>query len=1022
MCRLGGRPRLLVPLSSLLSLPSTFFCSAALWCFLLLLLLFSYPVSSHRSRATSPSSPIARASHFSSASLPAPPDSSCFLASLPIPLPTDSSLGFWSSSSEAAAPPLFLFPREPRGNNGEYNSESFLPPPAPGGIFSASTASPSSALPSSCSSRPCVYFSRTKVTSFPSFCPPTNTSNGHFPECTSSSTSFRAFSELFRHKQAQGSDALPCFSLLCFLAPRGLALFPEHSPVFSSRRLPQKRLVTYTHQRRQFNSSPTVSDFFCTSRSPSSFPTYVSSFAFHTLPRDARPSRLAGCPSTSAPCQQRSAAQVSVHSGPNAWRVDGRETAMSLLERSRRGGPSSRRSTGCCASAGSQLEELGDPSEEREVPKRRKRKAMQNEGASASAAWSPPCEAEGRAEETGATTKGRRVKKGAAEREDEEAHTNAAKAPLGSPARRQSDRDRGERGESKYVRAGKGEPLEEETVCGGAAQNTPLAELREACRKIHISSKGTKEEILSRLANAMRGVETPEEEVRVGRRGGGCTEREKNRRTPEAETDTRGDGGERTHKKAADDGSPLEAEQLREATRKQATRVTEDEEQIEEERSAQRPPRGERIETARKKEGESMEEGGDDSRRGRREGWERGDEVKHGEREVLEEGEEKHRKSKRRSGDNGEASSTKRRQRSIQEEDIEGGTERQPTRCGECGKRMNKRAKFCGGCGAPAGAAARETLRVFIEKHFLPIREQEVGEHTRRVERGFWKSILEVLGDVAVSELSGVHWERYLKILKKRNCSPRTQALHQVAYQAALRYGVHTGRLSRSHDFRRIRGCTKRTMQSEPLRATEVPRLLDAAGSAMHRSMFAVGIGIGLRPSELLRLHWEDIDWKNNIASIRGSKTAASRAAVPLTDLARRELFSWWEEEGSPATGLCFYAEGARRSLPNKREEGNGETEVTGKKTKSPMRSFKKALHAAAKRAALETTPDGERRRIFPYLLRHSFATLAATSNPPVPLPVAQAVMRHTSSKMLLDTYAKAGTLVIKEGLKNFNV
>ncbi|KFH03378.1 site-specific recombinase, phage integrase family protein, partial [Toxoplasma gondii VAND] len=52
----------------------------------------------------------------------------------------------------------------------------------------------------------------------------------------------------------------------------------------------------------------------------------------------------------------------------------------------------------------------------------------------------------------------------------------------------------------------------------------------------------------------------------------------------------------------------------------------------------------------------------------------------------------------------------------------------------------------------------------------------------------------------------------------------------------------------------------------------------------------------------------------------------------------------------------------------------------------------------------------------------HSFATLAATSNPPVPLPVAQAVMRHTSSKMLLDTYAKAGTLVIKEGLKNFNV
>ncbi|KEP66374.1 UNVERIFIED_CONTAM: site-specific recombinase, phage integrase family protein [Hammondia hammondi] len=1021
MCRLGGRPRLLLPLSSRLSLPSTLFSSAALRCFLLLPLLFSYAVSSHRTRAASPSSPIAQASFFSSASISAPPDSSCFLSCLPTRLPADSSLGFWPSSSEAVAPPLFLFPRESRGNNGEFNSESFLPPSASQGVFSASTASPSSALPSSCSSRPCLSSSRTKVTSFPSSCPPTDISNVHFPECTSSAASFRAFSDVYRHQEAQGWDALPCFSLFCFLAPRGLALFPEQSPVSSSRRLPQKRFVSYTHQRRQFNSSPTASDFL--RASPSSFPTYVSSFAFLTLPRDARPSRLAGCPSTSALCPQRSAAQVSVHSGPNAWRLDSRETAVSLLERSRSRGPYSRRCTGCCASAGNQLEELGAPPEEREVPKRRKRKATPNEDVSASAASQPPCEAEGIAEETGATTNDRRVRREAAERgEDEEARTNAVKAPLGSPPRPQSDRGQGERGESKDVRAGKREPVEEETVCGGAAQNTPLAELREACRKIHISSKGTKEEILSRLANAVRGVETPEQEVGVGRRGGGCTEREKNRRPPEAETDIRGGGSERTHKKAAEDGSPTEAEQRRGATWKQVTRVKEDEEQIEEDRSAQRPARGERIKTARKKEGENMEEGGDDSHMGTREGWERGHEVKHGEREVLEEGEDQQRKSKRRSPDNAETSSTKRRQRDIQEEDTEGGTERQPTRCGECGRRMNKRAKFCGGCGAPAGAAARETLRVFIEKHFLPIREQEVGEHTRRVERGFWKSILEVLGDVAVSELSGVHWERYLKILKKRNCSPRTQALHQVAYQAALRYGVHTGRLARSHDFRRIRGCTKRTMQSEPLRATEVPRLLDAAGSVMHRSMFAVGIGIGLRPSELLQLHWEDIDWKNNIASIRGSKTAASRAAVPLTDLARRELFNWWEEEGSPASGLCFYAEGARRSLPNKRGENNGETKETGKKTKSPMRSFKKALHAAAKRAALETTPDGERRRIFPYLLRHSFATLAATSNPPVPLPVAQAVMRHTSSKMLLDTYAKAGTLVIKEGLKNFNV
>lgn len=74
----------------------------------------------------------------------------------------------------------------------------------------------------------------------------------------------------------------------------------------------------------------------------------------------------------------------------------------------------------------------------------------------------------------------------------------------------------------------------------------------------------------------------------------------------------------------------------------------------------------------------------------------------------------------------------------------------------------------------------------------------------------------------------------------------------------------------------------------------------------------------------------------------------------------------------------------------------------------------------AAKRAHVDITSDGVERRIFPYLLRHSFATLAATSNPPVPIPVTQAIMRHTSSKMVLEIYAKAGALAIQEGLQNF--
>jgi integrase len=91
-------------------------------------------------------------------------------------------------------------------------------------------------------------------------------------------------------------------------------------------------------------------------------------------------------------------------------------------------------------------------------------------------------------------------------------------------------------------------------------------------------------------------------------------------------------------------------------------------------------------------------------------------------------------------------------------------------------------------------------------------------------------------------------------------------------------------------------------------------------------------------------------------------------------------------------------------------------------RTGAPIKSFKKALETTCLAAQLDIDPTGAQRRVFPYLLRHSFATLAATSNPPVPLPVAQKVMRHTSSKMLLDVYARAGTMIMREGLTNFDL
>ena len=126
----------------------------------------------------------------------------------------------------------------------------------------------------------------------------------------------------------------------------------------------------------------------------------------------------------------------------------------------------------------------------------------------------------------------------------------------------------------------------------------------------------------------------------------------------------------------------------------------------------------------------------------------------------------------------------------------------------------------------------------------------------------------------------------------------------------------------------------------------------------------------------------------------------ASDAIIPLTQLAEREMRRWNAVEGGKESGLCFYH----------------------KQTGDKIVSFKRSLTTSCYNAGLDCDEMGEERRVFPYLLRHSFATLAATSTPPVPLTVVQTVMRHTSSKMLLDVYAKAGQMVVKTGLENFNL
>ena len=276
------------------------------------------------------------------------------------------------------------------------------------------------------------------------------------------------------------------------------------------------------------------------------------------------------------------------------------------------------------------------------------------------------------------------------------------------------------------------------------------------------------------------------------------------------------------------------------------------------------------------------------------------------------------------------------------------------------------------------------TLQEFFDDLWKPIRESEAAESTVRAEKPYWKAILGTLGPVRIRNLSMVRWSGFLAT--RTTWSGRAQAIAQNAYRQCLKYAVEIGALEEVHDFRKIKGATKRTREPvEPLTAKEVQKVLQAAPSVMHRALFAYALGQGLRPGETTALQWEDLDWESLEVRIRGSKTDASDAVVPLMPLAETHLRTWWQKVGQPAEGPVFVYRG------------------------KPIKEWKNSWGTACRNAGIQ-------RKVFPYLCRHTFATLAvaAGANP----AAIKAMMRHTTKSTILENvYTRLNQQQIRAGM-----
>lgn len=131
------------------------------------------------------------------------------------------------------------------------------------------------------------------------------------------------------------------------------------------------------------------------------------------------------------------------------------------------------------------------------------------------------------------------------------------------------------------------------------------------------------------------------------------------------------------------------------------------------------------------------------------------------------------------------------------------------------------------------------------------------------------------------------------------------------------------------------------------LSGSEVQRLLDARGTDIrHRAMFALLYGAGLRVSELLALRVSDIDRQRMVVHVRDTKSRHDRS-VPLSPRMLETLRVYWIAR-RPQGGLLFPAPEGRSRLHRD--------------------TVSWAVRSAARRAGIG-------KRVYPHLLRHTFAT-----------------------------------------------
>jgi integrase len=188
-----------------------------------------------------------------------------------------------------------------------------------------------------------------------------------------------------------------------------------------------------------------------------------------------------------------------------------------------------------------------------------------------------------------------------------------------------------------------------------------------------------------------------------------------------------------------------------------------------------------------------------------------------------------------------------------------------------------------------------EDAWAFYEDH-----QNAASEHTLYCKHSNWRRFWEVTGCPTLSSVQPVDVMRFQKLMladeRKTSYINACTSTVSAVYARLIRWGELT--------------CTNPFMQTDALRQQSpkvrfqpwpVVEKLIAAAKEQGQDIYLFCIlcaYAGMRHGEATSARWEDVDWDAGTLRVRGTKTAGSKASVPLHDALRAALWPCRADSG----------------------------------------------------------------------------------------------------------------------------